>query len=1100
MRSFFVSDHVALKRDVSIYGLVRATSNDPAAFYATSDVIVAHGYVPANVLDEFLTTSVPPNGYVYVEFAHAAAVCSLVGVDDIVLVSRAFKLGDSVKQDGSPLTGTVVNISETYILEPVFPSDYPPWRNCTQECPSTLPEHFTHPNPHVLLYDVPAREVTRAQDVIPEDCIIRRKWPGEVEYAEYDTVVMLADFSIAVISNSVGLRMPIAHGEMPLITSPELGGLLPPGMLASTHGWPNTIPVSHPRRGDFVIVDRPQLRNATWLCGSYDPKVPSEGIVLDCRAHEVTVDWISGKTRRGDTSYAALVPEETISIYKDIQTFRGFPEMRTKKDVIIYDAGRMPVESFRHNEHGIETGSAHAQALPPEPHYLRELYSGQELEVGMRVKFRDLSAAAVKYQGIEGSTHGMLHRVTKHASGDWNLDEYKIVFMQQSATVMWQDGSVVTVNSTSLTDFALFEADILPTDIVFKREGMRQRPLDQKGEAGGAPKDFDEMAFFERPHDLLPAAVGVVQSVDPIEKVARVRWFKEPKIEILAPSLVLAPSSRFGAIGDEIEDVSLFEIMAFPSLFSQRGDICFITAPGQLKLAHDVLSESSLPDHTRIGSTSSHGPGSGTNKRIRLEHSQASPLATRTSTEQHPNPAESPPSVWIGQVVALGLDGLVRVRLGTSEPCRDVFVDADSVLTVFSSRSVSPGDFSTDDGPVDVGSLSGWSGVDPTFNLDFPRPISQTVEYEGGERLDNDSGDENWVSDEDVAFEDAEEVLHGKDRDRERVDSGEQQGDTTEPRPLLFQLEEVSGSERPAQFLVLDRLPPSDQFGLHTAPPELSLKRLVKEHQILAMSLPEGEIYVRTYESRMDLLRCLIIGPRDTPYENAPFLIDLQLPAKFPEEPPVAHFHSWTGGLGRINPNLYEEGKVCLSLLGTWSGENESEKWSNKATLLQVLVSLQGLVLVKRPFYNEAGFEGYEHDKAYARESDSYSEKVFAMSRRFVKSALLRPPGGLEDILAWLYLPHVMSDPSKCLLGNVIERGNLLLQRSEEARTNQDDSLVDSAGSKDDETRVFLKPLSRGAASMLRRLIGELQAHLDRVSAEKTTRQCDDDDDNDDEK
>ncbi len=48
--------------------------------------------------------------------------------------------------------------------------------------------------------------------------------------------------------------------------------------------------------------------------------------------------------------------------------------------------------------------------------------------------------------------------------------------------------------------------------------------------------------------------------------------------------------------------------------------------------------------------------------------------------------------------------------------------------------------------------------------------------------------------------------------------------------------------------------------------------------------------------------------------------------------------------------NLYEEGKVCLSILGTWAGDR-SESWSpSRSSLLQALVSIQGLVLVKEPY------------------------------------------------------------------------------------------------------------------------------------------------------
>lgn len=43
---------------------------------------------------------------------------------------------------------------------------------------------------------------------------------------------------------------------------------------------------------------------------------------------------------------------------------------------------------------------------------------------------------------------------------------------------------------------------------------------------------------------------------------------------------------------------------------------------------------------------------------------------------------------------------------------------------------------------------------------------------------------------------------------------------------------------------------------------------------------------VRCFEDRMDLLRCLILGPRDTPYEHVPFFFDIQLPKEYPQVPP----------------------------------------------------------------------------------------------------------------------------------------------------------------------------------------------------------------------
>ncbi|XP_062304886.1 (E3-independent) E2 ubiquitin-conjugating enzyme UBE2O [Osmerus eperlanus] len=110
-----------------------------------------------------------------------------------------------------------------------------------------------------------------------------------------------------------------------------------------------------------------------------------------------------------------------------------------------------------------------------------------------------------------------------------------------------------------------------------------------------------------------------------------------------------------------------------------------------------------------------------------------------------------------------------------------------------------------------------------------------------------------------------------------------------------------------------------------------------KEMALLATSLPDG-IMVKTFEDRMDLLSALIKGPTRTPYEDGLFLFDIQLPNIYPAVPPLFRYLSQCGG--RLNPNLYDNGKVCVSLLGTWIGKG-TERWTSKSSLLQVLISIQ---------------------------------------------------------------------------------------------------------------------------------------------------------------
>ena len=59
----------------------------------------------------------------------------------------------------------------------------------------------------------------------------------------------------------------------------------------------------------------------------------------------------------------------------------------------------------------------------------------------------------------------------------------------------------------------------------------------------------------------------------------------------------------------------------------------------------------------------------------------------------------------------------------------------------------------------------------------------------------------------------------------------------------------------------------------------------------------------------------------------------------------------------RLNPNLYTNGMVCLSLLGTWQGAPQEQWTPGTSTLLQVFVSIQSLVLVDEPYYLEPGYE-----------------------------------------------------------------------------------------------------------------------------------------------
>lgn len=179
---------------------------------------------------------------------------------------------------------------------------------------------------------------------------------------------------------------------------------------------------------------------------------------------------------------------------------------------------------------------------------------------------------------------------------------------------------------------------------------------------------------------------------------------------------------------------------------------------------------------------------------------------------------------------------------------------------------------------------------------------------------------------------------------------------TVPSTPSTSTINSVPGPPSDA-FQILESAPSTHKYHLtvfHPTNAHNFYKAVQKEHRLLRTGLPAG-VWVKTFEDRLDLLSVLIEGPKMTPYEDGIFIFDIQLGPDYPKTPPLCHYISYCSD--RLNPNLYEDGKVCVSLLGTWSGRG-TEVWnSTTSTLLQVIVSIQGLILVDEPYFNEAGYE-----------------------------------------------------------------------------------------------------------------------------------------------
>lgn len=128
--------------------------------------------------------------------------------------------------------------------------------------------------------------------------------------------------------------------------------------------------------------------------------------------------------------------------------------------------------------------------------------------------------------------------------------------------------------------------------------------------------------------------------------------------------------------------------------------------------------------------------------------------------------------------------------------------------------------------------------------------------------------------------------------------------------------------------------------------------------------IPGIEIFVN--KKNIKEIYALIIGPESTPYQNGLFFFKIDFPDDYPKKNPNVKFLTINSKI-RFNPNLYENGKVCLSILGTWSGPG----WSPTMTLSSVLLSIQSL-LHENPIINEPGHEKYKVTEIISENYNNY--------------------------------------------------------------------------------------------------------------------------------
>jgi len=197
-------------------------------------------------------------------------------------------------------------------------------------------------------------------------------------------------------------------------------------------------------------------------------------------------------------------------------------------------------------------------------------------------------------------------------------------------------------------------------------------------------------------------------------------------------------------------------------------------------------------------------------------------------------------------------------------------------------------------------------------------------------------------------------------------------------------------------------------------PTSANFKKIMKEiKKTLPMNIYSsinGSMFIRFDENNPRFMQALLTGIDDTPYSNGFFLFDIFLCDDYPNKPlMIKHITNGAtkchanNGPGGFSPNLHQSsGKVCLSLLGTWSGPG----WdAGKSNVYQVVSTIMFMIFgAEHPYYMEPNHGGWEGTVCGRTEHErrviDYDEEVMYHNAKYcILETLKAPYKGFEDVI-----------------------------------------------------------------------------------------------------
>uniref|UniRef100_A0A2N9I682 UBC core domain-containing protein n=1 Tax=Fagus sylvatica TaxID=28930 RepID=A0A2N9I682_FAGSY len=520
-----------------------------------------------------------------------------------------------------------------------------------------------------------------------------------------------------------------------------------------------------------------------------------------------------------------------------------------------------------------------------------------------------------------------------------NLEEiFVIVKTKTKVDVVWQDGS---------HSLGLDSQNLLPISVVNTYEFFPEQFVLEKG-------------TFDDPHMSTSHRWGVVQSADAKERTVKVQW----------KSLAVTEANNSDGDGME-ETLSAYELIEHTDFSYCFGDVVFRLIPNQFG---DPADKDHVKSETGM--------------------SEAAALKGNNCSENQ-SPEKSYLSC-IGHVTGFK-DGAVEVTwvtgLATKVAPNEIFqIDKpeDSTAThVLYDENVGESnqemiehdkpsynqkgkDLFDSDGSGENCKKHSWefsSFFLPQAALGFFMSVASSLFGSVGSTslscpvvsgLISEDGNESGIVHEKEVLETCE-LLHtfrNTSSDHEMEETQDKDNDV-----LPFS----TASENSDQFRQFDMVGDCSDHHFLGADKGLAVSQARNTTYLLNV---KETIYVRVFEESMDLMRAAIVGAPGTPYHDGIFFFDILLPLEYPYEPPSVHYNS--GGL-RVNPNLYESGKVLLSL--------------------------QALVLNEKPYFNEAGYDKQIGRADGEKNSVSYNENAFLVTCKSMLYLLRKPPKHFEALV-----------------------------------------------------------------------------------------------------